>query len=121
MYCARLGIALGAVKFMLRGERVFGASTPATLGVGRDIVRGGTSRDNGTTARALRESACAPTLNATVSLAAILQLLDGEELTAVPDGSSDRLQQARELGPLYSAVFGKQAGAPAVDSNMVVV
>lgn len=33
-YCARLGIGLGAVKFMLRGERVFGASTPAELKVG---------------------------------------------------------------------------------------
>ncbi|PRW33581.1 hypothetical protein C2E21_7638 [Chlorella sorokiniana] len=31
MYCARLGIGLGAVKFLLRGERVFGASTPAEL------------------------------------------------------------------------------------------
>jgi hypothetical protein len=34
MFCARLGISLGAVKFMLRGERVFGASTPASLKVG---------------------------------------------------------------------------------------
>ncbi len=33
MYCARLGINLGAVKFMLRGERVFGASTPDSLNV----------------------------------------------------------------------------------------
>ncbi|EFN53789.1 hypothetical protein CHLNCDRAFT_58458 [Chlorella variabilis] len=76
MYCARLGISLGAVKFLLRGERVFGATTPEDL-----------------------------------------EMRDGEELTAVPD-SSDQRQQARELGPLYAAVFGKQAAAAAagVDS-----
>ena len=33
MYCARLGIPLGAVKFMLRGERAFGAATPDSLKV----------------------------------------------------------------------------------------
>ncbi|KAL4419808.1 hypothetical protein ABPG75_006906 [Micractinium tetrahymenae] len=71
MYCARQGISLGAVKFLLRGERVFGASTPQELQMG-----------------------------------------DGDELTAVPE-SSDRLQQQRELGPLFSAVFGPAAAAGA--------
>lgn len=33
VFCARLGISLGAVKFLLRGERVFGASTPQSLTV----------------------------------------------------------------------------------------
>ncbi|KAL4856999.1 Ubiquitin-like protein pmt3/smt3 [Chlorella vulgaris] len=78
MFCARLGISLGAVKFMLRGERVFGASSPASL-----------------------------------------KMEDGEELTAVPNSnSSDRLQQARELGPLFATVFGKDASAAAQEDGL---
>ena len=33
-----------------------------------------------------------------------LGLADGAELTAVPE-SMDRLQQARELGPLFASIF----------------
>ncbi|GAB4815939.1 hypothetical protein N2152v2_002985 [Parachlorella kessleri] len=62
-YCDRMGVNLGAVKFLYKGERIFGADTPAAL-----------------------------------------QVEDGEEFTAVPE-SSDRLQQAQELGPLYATLF----------------
>jgi hypothetical protein len=41
-----------------------------------------------------------------------VQVLDREEFTAVPE-SSDRLLQARELGPLYASLF--DAGAAAED------
>lgn len=41
-----------------------------------------------------------------------MQMHDGDELTAVPE-SGDRLQQQRELGPLFSAVFGPAAAAGA--------
>jgi hypothetical protein len=44
---------------------------------------------------------------------------DGEELTAVPNSnSSDRLQQARELGPLFATVFGKDASAAAQEDGL---
>jgi hypothetical protein len=39
-----------------------------------------------------------------------LQMRDGDELMAVPE-STDRLQQARELGPLFTSVFGSAATA----------
>lgn len=38
---------------------------------------------------------------------------DGDELVAVPESAS-RLQQERELGPLYCSVFGPQAALLAV-------
>lgn len=38
------------------------------------------------------------------------QMSDGAELTAVPE-SADRLQQARELGPLFASVFGPGAAS----------
>lgn len=142
MYCARLGISLGAVKFLLRGERVFGATTPEDLEVGRVQQYppyGGGGRQVGCCAaqacelsvwwsgsrlhircgslhtppqHPARATPCLPR-----SLLPAPQMRDGEELTAVPD-SSDQRQQARELGPLYAAVFGKQAAAAAagVDS-----
>ena len=37
-------------------------------------------------------------------------MADGDELTVVPE-STDRLQQARELGPLFASVFGSAAVA----------
>ncbi len=33
-YCDRMGVNLGAVKFLYKGERIFGADTPAALQVG---------------------------------------------------------------------------------------
>lgn len=48
-----------------------------------------------------------------------MQMDDGEELTAVPNSnSSDRLQQARELGPLFATVFGKDASAAAQEDGL---
>ena len=38
----------------------------------------------------------------------LAQVEDGEEFTAVPE-SSDRLQQAQELGPLYATLFNIEA------------
>ncbi len=37
------------------------------------------------------------------------QVLDEAEFVAVPE-SSDRLQQARELGPLYETLFATTGG-----------
>ena len=131
MYCARLGICLGAVKFMLRGERAFGAATPDSLKVGAPA--GGRAAGRRVGCRAVRQvQGCAGLLAmackcvivaaSPASLApacpcpacpappAPLQMREGEELTAVPE-STDRLQQARELGPLFTAVFGSAATA----------
>ena len=33
-YCDRMGINLGAVKFLYKGDRIYGADTPAALQVG---------------------------------------------------------------------------------------
>lgn len=42
----------------------------------------------------------------------VLQMKDGDELTAVPEGSDSRRQMA-ELGPLFATVFGSKAAAAA--------
>lgn len=45
----------------------------------------------------------------------LLQVGDEEEFTAVPE-SSERAQQARELGPLYSTLF---AVADSIDDDIL--
>lgn len=44
--------------------------------------------------------------------APMLQMKDGDELTAVPEGGDSRRQMA-ELGPLFATVFGSKAAAAA--------
>lgn len=130
-YCSRQGIHLGAVKFLLRGERIFGASTPQELQVGCGALC--QLHPAGNHARSQHGQAHADSQHGQASTAreaplppdrqlapfplqlcsfppTTLQMYDGDELIAVPE-SSDRLQQQRELGPLFSAVFGEEAAA----------
>ena len=44
-YCDRMGIDLGAVKFLHKGNRVFGADTPGALQVGLACWVRSTGRD----------------------------------------------------------------------------
>lgn len=121
-YCSRLGICLGACKFLLRGSRVFGASTPLSLRV---------REHSGVGQRAGQWAAELGGVAAPVSAYAgptsgphprfqpwppptTPQMKDGDELTAVPE-SADRLRTAAELGPLFAQIFGADAakGVPA--------
>lgn len=127
-YCARLGIGLGAVKFLLRGERVYGASTPAELkvhpaGCGKAIGSVcslvGLPLRHLLTAQVCRCAGCSQQVPGALPFSdairlppPVLQMKVGDELTAVPEGSDSRRQMA-ELGPLFATVFGSKAAAAA--------